>query len=227
MARKSAVKQRAARVRRAAENSWAVVGIDASVSSISGCMIAYDALLDQMRGPGIFQVRWTHGDHFLDRLAQAVRAADFIHSLQTAVGPMSIPADNIWIGIEEAWPAGIVRRAESQWLRQQAEICGAFRGGLVRYGYTRVYEVNASSWRSAVAHDMDMKMNRDFNKWHVKKWAMFSYGVEDRPDLIQSRKGLIPKPADSKAKAVQPDDIYDACGIMDFMVTTRAAEVEE
>ena len=227
MARKSAVKHRAATVRRAAEKSWAVVGIDASVTSISGAMLVYDSLLDQLRGPGVFSVRWERGVHFLDRLAQAVKAADFIHSLQATVGPMSIPADNIWIGVEEAWPAGIVRRAESAWLRQQAEVCGAFRGGLVRYGYSRVYDVNAQSWRAHVAHDCGMKLNKDFTKWTVKEWAIFSYGIEDRPDLIDhSTRGLIPKPDNSKAKPRQPDDIYDAVGIMDWMNDSRAAEVQ-
>lgn len=228
MARKSAVKHRARANQRAAEKSWAVAGIDASVTSISGAMLVYDSLLDEIRGPGLFSVRWTQGVHFLDRLAQAVRADSFIHELLIACGPMTIPMENIWIGIEEAWPAGIVKLAESAWLRQQAEICGAFRGGLVKYGYTNVYEVNASSWRAAVAHDMGMKMNKQFTKWHVKEWAMFSYGVEDRPDLIdKTGVGLVPKPDNSKAKPRQPDDVYDALGIMDWMHTTRLAEVQE
>lgn len=227
MARKSARKHKAASLKRAAENTWAVCGIDASVTSISGAMLVYDSLLDKVRDVGVHSVRWTQDVHFLDRLAYAVKAHDFIHELIIKCGPMPIHSDNIWIGMEEAWPAGIVKRAESQWLRQQAEICGAFRGGLVRYGYSRVYDVNASSWRAAVAHDMGMKSNKDFTKWHVKKWAMFSYGIEDRPDLIQKTGvGLTPKPEKSTAKPKQPDDIYDACGIMDWMRTVRERELD-
>lgn len=228
MARKSASKHRARVTQRAAQRSWAVAGIDASVTSISGAMMVYDSLLDEMRGPGLFSVRWERDVHFLDRLAVAVRADKIIHELLIACGPMSVPIENIWIGVEEAWPAGIVRRAESGWLRQQAEICGAFRGGLVRYGYTNVYDVNAQSWRVGVARDMGMKLNKEFTKWTVKKWAIFSYGVEDRVDLIDhSKQGLIPKPDNSKAKPRQPDDIYDALGIMDWMNTARLAEVQE
>jgi hypothetical protein len=226
VARKSAHKAKVAKVRRAAENSWAVAGIDVSVTSMSGAMMVYDSLIDTMRGPGLFSVRWERDVHFLDRLAQAVRAADFIHSLIAACGPMSIPADNIWIGVEESWPAGIVRRAESGWLRQQAEVCGAFRGGLVRYGYTRVYDVNAQSWRVLVARDLDKKLNKDFTKWDVKKWAMFSYAVEERPDLYDHKtRGLIPLHDKTKAKPRQPDDCYDALGIMNWTFQTREDEV--
>lgn len=226
MARKSAAKHRAAQSRRDALKSWAVVGIDASVTSLSGAMLVYDSLLDKLRGPEVFSHRWKPGDHFLDRLAYAVRADKFIHELLIRCGPMPMSPDNIWIGVEEAWPAGIVKRAESGWLRQQAEVTGAFRGGLVRHGYTNVYDVNAQSWRVLVARALGVKLNKEFTKWDVKKWAIACHGVEGRPDLIQTKKdGLSPQPPTSKAKPRQPDDIYDAVGIMNWMLTERETQL--
>lgn len=228
MARKSAAKYGKKRkpAGRPQDRSWGVAGIDLSITSISGAMVVYDALLDKLRGPGLFSVRWEKPVHFLDRLAYVVRAQDFMHDLISSVGPMPIDPANIWVGVEEAWPAGIVKRAESMWLRQQAQMNGALIGGLVRYGYNRVYEVNASNWRYAVAQEMGVKMNKEFTKWVVKEWAIGAYGVEDRVDLIENRiRGLIPRPDNSKAKAKQPDDIYDACGILAWMTNTREEEV--
>lgn len=208
---------------RPSERSWGVVGVDVSLTSISGAMLCYDAILDKMRGPGLFSIRWERPVHFFDRLAQAAKAYDFMLDLMAKCGPMTIPQTNIWIGVEEPWPAGIVRKAESGWLRQQAQVQGAFIGGLVRHGYTRVYEVNAQSWKNPVRAELD---KGKIDKWDVKTWAMEAYDVPDLVDLIDhSTRGLIPRPDNSKAKARQPDDCYDALGILAWMHDTREAEV--
>ena len=140
---------------------------------------------------------------------------------------MHVEADNMWVGVEEPWPAGIVRRAESGWLRQQAQIQGAFLGGLRRWKYEHIFEVNAQSWRKAVADDLGVKVNREFTKWTVKDWALSAFtGVPDLPDLIKhDKRGLISKPDTSKAKPVQSNDIYDALGIMAWMQNEREFEV--
>lgn len=217
-----------ATIKAAEAKSWAVAGIDISMATISGAMLIYDSVLDKMRGPGVFSVRWEKPVHFLDRLGQASRAHDFMLDLMHAAAPITLPTQNVWIGVEEPWPAGIVKRAESMWLRQQAQIQGAFMGGLARYGFTHVYEVNAQNWRKRVADDLGVKVNRDFTKFIVKEWAMDAYGIEDRPDLIRhNTRGLIAKPDTSKAKPVQPDDIYDACGLLAWMDDTRMSELDE
>lgn len=208
-----------------ASKSWAVAGIDVSLTSISGAMLCYDALLDDIRGPGVHSIRWERPVHFLDRLGQVVRASDFIHELMIACGPMTIPMENVWLGVEEPWPAGIVRRAESGWLRQQAQIQGAFIGGLVRYGYRHIYEVNSQVWKNPIREELSVGRP---DKWDVKRWAIEAFGLPDLPDLIDhSTRGLIPRPDNSKAKARQPDDIYDAAGILAWMQDTREAEVSE
>jgi hypothetical protein len=202
--------------------SWAVAGIDVSMTSISGAMLCYDALLDDIRGPGVHSVRWERDVHFLDRLGSAVRGPDFIHALMAACGPMTIPMENVWIGVEEPWPAGIVRKAESGWLRQQAQVQGAFLGGLSRYGYRNVYEVNSQVWKNPIRAELDQGK---IDKWDVKAWAMSAFDLPDLPDLIDhSTRGLIPRPENSKAKARQPDDIYDAAGILAWMQDTREME---
>lgn len=207
------------------DRSWGVVGVDVSLSSIAGAMIAYDAVLGKMFGPGLFSIRWERPVHFLDRLAQAVKAHDFMHNLGAECGSVVIPAENMWIGVEEPWPAGIVRKAESGWLRQQAQVHGAFMGGLVRYGYTKVYEVNSQVWKNPIRQETGVGRP---DKWVVKQWAIEAFGVPDLTDLIDhSTRGLIPRPENSKAKARQPDDVYDACGVMAWMQNERDAQVSD
>lgn len=215
VARKSAAKHRRFK---GAKPTWVVVGVDISLTSMSGAMMMYDGLLDRMRGPSVHAVRWERDVDFFSRMDQAARSANFILDLMSGIGGVIAHPDQMFIGVEEPWPAGIVKRAESGWLRQQAQIQGAFISGLVRFGYRNVYEVNAQSWRALVAHELGMKVNREFDKWTVKEWAIDAYSLPDLPDLIDNRKrGLIPKPPTSKAKPRQPDDIYDACGIMAWM----------
>ena len=125
----------------------------------------------------------------------------------------------IHIGVEEPWPAGIVRRAESQWLRQQAQMSGGFLAGCARYGYANVYEVNNRSWKTLVAKDLGTKVNDPDLKFKTKDWAMEKYEgrVPDWPHLIHSAKGVVPQPANSKAKPYQPDDRYDALGVENWV----------
>ena len=58
-------------------------------------------------------------------------------------------------------------------------------------------------------------------KWDVKDWAIGAYGLPDLPDLVSGKNGgKIPRPETgfgAKAKAVQPNDIYDAAAVMAYM----------
>lgn len=203
--------------------SWASAGIDISMSSVSGAMTVYDGVLDEMKGPGLFSIRWERDVHFFDRLAQCVEAGKFMLELLSETTTASLALDRFWIGVEEPWPAGIVKKADSGWLRQQAQIHGAFMGGLVKYGYTKVHEVNSQLWKNPIRAETGIGRP---DKWDVKNWAMDSYALPDLPDLIKhSTRGLIPRPDTSKAKPMQPDDSYDAVGIMEYMDGIRQEEL--
>lgn len=203
--------------------SWAEIGVDISVMSLTGVGVAFDAVLNQMRGPGYYSIRWERDTHFLDRLAQVTKS-DFILEVLHSIGPFSVPIENVYIAVEEAWPAGIVKRADSAWLRQQAQIHGAFVGGLVRWGFTNVFEINNQLWKNPIRDEREqVGEGRGIDKWDVKEWAMAAYGLPDLPDLIKNTKrGLIPRPDNSRAKAVQPDDLYDAAGILSWMQNEHA-----
>jgi hypothetical protein len=68
-------------------------------------------------------------------------------------------------------------------------------------------------------------------KFRAKQWALGQMGnphmwdeggtfpneIPEWPDLIERKSGLIPRPEDSKARAVQPDDRYDALAVMEWM----------
>jgi hypothetical protein len=216
MARKS---EAALRKFKGHEPTWMVAGFDVSMSSISGAAMMYDGLLDKIRGPALVERRWEKDVHYFDRLNIASRAEILIHDLMSGLRGAVIDLDQLFIAVEEPWPFGIVKKAESGWLKQQAQIQGVFIGGLIRYGWKNVYEVNAQSWKKVVADELGVKVgvSKEF-KWVVKQWAIDTYGVEEFPDLIKhNTRGLIPRPEKSKAKAVQPADVYDALGLMTWM----------
>jgi hypothetical protein len=197
------------------QKPWVAIGFDVSMSSFAGAGYMYDALLDRERGPA---VKWTRfkGDHYYDRCTAAARGHEMVLDI---IGQLKGVPDfeHVYIGIEEPWPFGLVKRAQSGWLKQQAQIQGIFLGSLLRFGFTNIFEVNTKTWQKSVGEDMGMKLNKDFTKWTVKEWAMKAYGVEDYPDLIQTKNGKQPQPKTSKAKPIQTEDVYDAVGIMDWM----------
>lgn len=227
------------------EKGWMVAGFDVSMSSMAGAAIAYDAILKKFKGPVFTEVRWSKEDHYFDRLKTAAKSHELVLDLQGQL-LLSLKMENIYLAQEEPWPFGIVRGSDSQWLKQQAEVSGAFLGGLVRYGYENVTQVNSIRWRTVVANDLGITTHhskwkdpnlpkgwaepfnaapRDVGKFRSKQWAFdwdagtgreagFPELVPDWPDIIESAKlGKIPRPEDSKARSVQPDDRYDALAI--------------
>lgn len=222
MARKKANKVKPLHDRH--ENSWAVLGMDISMTSISIACEAYDAVLDKLLGPVTKSVRWERNVHYYDRMRDAAKAHILILDAVSATGVVQMALDRVHIGIEEPWPMGIVKRADSGWLKQQAQIQGAVLGSLIRYGWLDVYEVNNQTWKNIVRQDTGITGRGKPDKFDVKDWALALYeDLPDLPDLIEhSKRGLVPRPEGSKAKAKQPDDIYDAVAIMAWLEAERA-----
>lgn len=220
--------------------TWVACGFDVSMSSIAGAAVGYDNTLGAIRGPVFTITRWEKNFHYFDRLAQAAKAHDSVIELISLL-KMTPEADEIFIAQEEPFPFGMVGKLQSGFLKQQAEISGAFLGGLLRYGYHQVWQISANDWRQIIARDLgitihhskwrDSGLASDFNckptdsgKFRSKQWATNGLGYDRAeavpwwPDIIESSKlGKIPRPEGSKAKAIQPDDRYDALAIMQWM----------
>src|SRR5688572_12382587 len=187
--------------------SWAAVGFDTSLSSIAGAAIAWDSTLGKMVGPVFTERRWmTSVDYFI-RLKDAVNSPVLVQEL---MGKLLLPLEmnQIWICQEAPVHMGGKMGA---WIKQQCEISGAFLGGLVKWGYPNIEQVNNKTWKKMVAEDLGISQSDPEFKFLVKEWAMEEYaGVPDWPNLIRKEGvGLIPKPESSRAKGVQPDDRYD------------------
>ena len=201
-----------------------ICGFDTSMRSIAGAAIGYDGILRKKLGPEFVMLRWNKEDHYFDRLLEAAKSFELVLDLQAALSPLIVDNHKVYIAQEEPWPFGMVGKSQSIALKQQAEISGAFLGSLVRYGYNNIYQINNTKWRQIVAEDLGIsihysKWNVDGKgKWRSKEWSLKNFEVPDWPDLIETKKeGLIPRPENSKARAKQPDDRYDALAIMEWM----------
>jgi hypothetical protein len=226
------------------KKGWIVSGWDTSMSSLAGAAIGYDSTLKKFVGPEFVIQRWSREDHYFKRLKDAAKAPDLLHELLHRLGLM-LNQDEIFIAQEEPWPVGMVghNRHISGFLKQQAEISGAFLGGLVRYGYQNISQINSAHWRKVVADDLGITTHhtkwkdpalaarfnckpQDTGKFRSKQWALdvmeqqfgeLAFNAEeipDWPDLITRPDGMVPRPEDSHAKAIQPDDRYDSLAIM-------------
>lgn len=237
---------------RTSEKSWLICGFDTSMSSIAGAAIAWDETLKKLRGPKFIMNRWSKDDHYFNRLTEAAKAHEFILGLQDELG-ISVDAAQVWIAQEEPFPphGSFTGRGQSVTLKQQAEISGAFLGGLLRWGYIEIWQIGNTTWRKVVADQLNesgitkdltlhppkwndpalaLRYNakpKGCGKWRAKQWAQDVYEpwsvqrtgceIPDWPDIIESKDGKIPRPGDSKAKGVQPDDRYDALAIMEAL----------
>jgi hypothetical protein len=224
--------------------TWVACGFDTSMSSLAGAAVGFDNSLGKLLGPVFTMRRWPKDTHYFTRLKDSARAPDLVHELIGQLG-MTPEIDEIFIAQEEPFPSGMVGRMQSNALKQQAEISGAFLGGLVRYGYAQIFQIGNHQWRQIVARDLGITIHHskwrspelaaeynckptDSGKFRSKQWAYnpgyafqaaYSEEVPNWPDIIESSKlGKIPRPEGSKAKATQPDDRYDALAIMQWMV---------
>ena len=218
-----------------------VVGFDLSLSSIAAAAIAYDAVLKKYKGPVFFMQRWSKEDHYFDRLKFVAKGQDVIFALMGELKLGNMPLNKIYIAQEEPFPTHgqFMQRGNSNSLKQQAEMSGAFLGGMLRYGYENISQIGNHTWRQVVAHDLGITIHHskwkdpalcdvfncrpaDTGKFRAKQWALTEEcspfpvdKIPDWPDIIESSKlGKIPRPEGSVAKAVQPDDRYDALAIM-------------
>lgn len=223
---------------------WAALGFDTSTASIAGSLLGYDATLDRLVGPHFLMRRWGKDDHYFSRIEMAARAEECVQDLLADAG-LFLDLDEIYIAIEEPFPphTSFTSRGNSQSLKQQAEISGAFLGGLMRYGYREIYQIGNHQWRQVVAADLGITIHHtkwkdpsladiynckpaDTGKFRAKQWAVnpgyafqgiYPEEVPDYPDIIGSKAGKIPRPETSKAKAIQPDDRYDALAMAEWM----------
>ena len=238
------------RVRKKKSNSkfptTMISGWDVSMSSIAGAAVCWDATLKRWLGPEFILVRWNKDDHYFDRISEAVKSYELIHALQRQLKMGNCELENVFIAQEEPWPMGMVGKQQSQTLKQQAEISGAFLGGMLRHGFTNIFQIHNTWWRKVIADDLgitthhskwkDPKLAERFNckpndtgKFRAKQWALgikfrsdmlgfeFQNEIPDWPDLIRTKDGLVPRPESSRAKSGQPDDRYDALAIMKWM----------
>src|SRR3954470_20549032 len=131
---------------------WVAIGGDISMTSIS---IAGTAMLTdgKRRRPKTAVVRWERGTDYYQRMTEASRAHDLVHELFTAL--KIIPeAERVYFALEEPISYGHVARRETNSIKQQCQISGAFMGGLLRWGWQNIYEIQANQWRKVVADDL-------------------------------------------------------------------------
>lgn len=217
-----------------------VAGFDISMASIAGAAIAWDGTTRKFYGPVFVMKSWPPNTHYFSKLTDLVNAPNFIHDLQAEM-KLVAELDEVYIAVEEPFPVGMVKRLESQSIKQQAEFSGAFMAGLLKYGFQNVFQIAWYQWAQLVAADLSelleeditihrSKWNYEINpfklaphgkgsgKWRAKEWALEMFDIPDWTDLITREKlGKIPRPEGSKARAVQPDDRYDALGVMNWM----------
>jgi len=195
--------------------SWAAVGVDTSMTAISACAVGYDVTTGKMVGPTWAEIRWLPEDDYFSRLKAAANGheliLDVIHELWV------IELDRVGIAIEEPVPFGMIKRAQSAWVKQQCEIAGAFKGSLAKWGFPHIYEINNQQWKKVLRHEGVVIRKGTEGKWDVKDWAIQAFGMPNLPDLISKGGAKIPRPEGSKAKGIQPLDVYDAAACAAWM----------
>src|SRR4029079_17563788 len=126
--------------------NWVVCGFDVSLSVIAGAGIGWDGVLGEMGGPVFAEQRFKSSVDYFERLRHAAKAHVVVQELIAKL-VMTPQLDEIHVYYEEPWPVGMAKRGDSQWLKQQAMMVGSFAGGLVRYGYVNLVEVNNQLWK--------------------------------------------------------------------------------
>lgn len=218
------VKKKVRKKQKKNPETYVAVGIDLSTSSVAMAGFAWDATLRRRVGPATASIRWERGVDYFVRLAALTRPQNLVEEIFAQLHVFPEP-DEVFIAIEEPWPFGMQKRAESNALKQQAQISGVLIGGLMRYGWLQIFEIHNVHWKQIVARDLGISSHWSKygkgveGKMRSKEWALKTFqDVPDWPDLIQhSKRGLIPRPENSKAKTIQCDDRYDAIAIAVWM----------
>lgn len=205
---------------------WMCCGFDISLSSIAGAGIAFTSTRKLVPPQTVMRRYEVEEDYFI-RMETAARAYNFIHDLQTAL-KISVEPENVFIAVEEPWAFGTARMGVSQSMKQQAQITGSFMGGLLRYGFQNVHEINNVFWRQLVANDLGITIHKSKwspngeGKFRAKQWVLErkneeGWNIPEFPDLIKRDGRAMPKPEDSRAKPFQSDDRYEALAMMEWM----------
>lgn len=201
------------------KESWAALGFDVSMSSIAGSAFGYDKTLNEFKGPHEIITRWQKDTHYFDRMKDVAYGHDMVLDLLGMLN-YKVELSNVFIAVEEPWSFGHASAGKSAFLKQQAQIHGAFLGSLLRYGYTAIYEIHNTWWRGIIADYLGITIHPSkwgkgpVGKMRAREWAEAKWpDLEKYPDLINSKNGLKPKPNGSKALVRQCDDRYDARAI--------------
>jgi hypothetical protein len=212
--------------------SWVALGVDTSVTAMSMVATGYDGVLDRLVTPSYGEIRWMPEVDWFDRLGQAARGHLLL--LDVMARMPEVPLSRVYLACEEPFHYGAMQRQVASFAKQQAELAGAFKGSLVRYGITNIWEINNSQWYAVLRRDgVEFESTRGLtgtakklaqlaNKMRVKTWAMAAYGLPDLPDLVESKSGAkIPRPESgpgANRRAIQPNDVYDAAGVLAWLV---------
>lgn len=166
--KKAVAKKKLPQPRELRSHGWMVCGFDVSMSSVAGAAIGYSRSLDKFCGPAFVITRWSKEDHYFDRLRQANKSKDLVLDLQHSLG-ISLGTDEVFIAQEEPFPphGRFMGGGASGFLKQQAEISGAFLGGLLGYGFKEIWQMHNTTWRKVVA-DMLSENGRDITTHHTK-----------------------------------------------------------
>lgn len=205
---------------------YAALGFDVSMTSIAGAGFIFDPKTKSWKGPETVFRLWDRYEHdYFRRLRDAARGYELALDL---VGYLKgdLPLEEVYIAVEEPWPLGMQKSMESVSLKQNAQISGAFMGGLIRFGFANVFEINNQAWRGLVAealgittHHSKWSPTRKEGKFRAKEWALQQYpDFRELPDMINNAKhGKIEKPPDSKATPFQCHDCYEAMAMASWM----------
>lgn len=215
------------------ERSWAAVGVDSSMSSIAAVAVGFDAKLDKRVGPFHEEIRWQPDTDYFQRLGDASRGHRLIQDLLKRMWVLD--PSRVWICFEEPFFFGAAKANVGSYMKQQAEVAGALKGGLVAFGYTNLVEINNSQWYAVLRRDGvefekapkgatsgERAAIKLANKFRVREWAIQAFGMPELPDLVASKTGAkILRPSSgygANAKAVQPHDCYDAAGVLAWLL---------
>lgn len=204
--------------------SWAVVGIDSSMSAVAVTATGFDATTNKMTKVAYADMRWTtDDDDYLKRLADAVGTYNLVLDVLREI--WVVDQVRTFIAIEEPFPMGMASsgraKFKSAWIKQQSEVSGAVLGGLYKYGFHNIFQINVQQWRKTLRDSGVEIRTGPEGKWDVKSAVIEKFSLPDFPDLVANKKGSkVPRPESgygAKAKAVQPNDIYDAAAVMWWM----------
>lgn len=213
--------------RSAQASSWAVIGVDTSLTAVSVVVHGYDSITDSTK-TFFDEIRWMPEVDWFERLRAASKTDALVNSL--VVKTWTRNPKRTYVGVEESWPTGMVNMGQSGHLRQQAEVQGVVKASLYSGGYSEIREVNNSSWRKTLREsgvpfepiprgtvEREKKRIKLANKALIKTEMMAFFDLPDLPDLVKAKNGSkIPRPESgfgAKAAAVQPSDVYDAAAV--------------